>query len=85
MRKKVTIVGRGTAGCISAAHFSAKTRWDIDWVYDPEIPAVSVGEGTTVLFPRTLRESLNWQWTDLAEIDATPKTGIYKKGGKQQR
>lgn len=76
---KLTIVGRGTVGCLSAAHFLKHSDWDIDWVYDPNVPAVSVGEGTTLLTPRSLHQNLGWYWSDMQELGFTPKTGIYKE------
>lgn len=79
MRKKITIVGRGTVGCLAAAHFKRWTECDIDWVYDPSIPTTAVGEGTTATTPRNLYNTLGWIWRDIQEMGGTPKTGIYKQ------
>ena len=34
--KKITIIGRGTAGCVAVTHFLRWTDWEIDWVFDIE-------------------------------------------------
>jgi hypothetical protein len=80
--KKISIIGRGTAGAISALHFQ---RWlqpkgyEIEWVYDPSTPTQAVGEGSALPFPRMLHECLGFTHSDLAEIDGTMKLGIYKE------
>jgi hypothetical protein len=79
MSKKITIVGKGTVGCMAAAHFLRWTSCDIEWVYDPSIPTTAVGEGTTLTTPKSLFSNLDWYWSDAQEIKATPKTGIYKE------
>ena len=76
--KKLCIVGRGTVGCLAAAHFIKHTDWEIDWIFDPNIPTTSVGEGTTAVTPRHLSDTLGWTWEDIAEIGGTVKTGIHK-------
>jgi len=64
---------------LSIAHFLKHTDWDIEWAYDPDIPAVSVGEGTTLVTPHTLLKNLGWNWLDIKDLGFTPKTGIYKE------
>jgi glycine/D-amino acid oxidase-like deaminating enzyme len=39
---KITIVGRGTAGCMSAAYFARHSGCEIDWYYDPNIKPQAV-------------------------------------------
>lgn len=80
MTKKISIVGRGTAGCLAIAHFLAQTDWDIDWVYDPEIQPTPVGEGTNLFFPEQLREDLNWFSLEMENMFSVPKLGIWKRG-----
>ena len=41
--KKIAIVGRGTVGCLSVAHYLRYTNWNIDWIYDPLIETTPVG------------------------------------------
>jgi hypothetical protein len=78
--KKLCIVGRGTVGCLAAAHFLRYTDWDIVWMYDPSVPAAAVGEGTTLITPRSLSNTLDWTWNDISDMDGAVKTGIYKQG-----
>jgi len=84
--KKITIVGRGTVGCIAVSHFLKWTDWKIDWVYDPEIQPAAVGEGTNLTLPRSLRENLLLNTDDMLALNATNKLGISKrdwgKGGE---
>jgi hypothetical protein len=79
MRKKLSIVGRGTVGCLATAQFLKYTDVDIDWIYNPHVMPASVGEGTTLLFPLSLKNALGLSWSDLNALGATPKTGIYKE------
>jgi len=80
MRKKLAILGRGTAGCLSLAHFLRQTNWDIDLYYDPNIPQQTVGEGSQLNLPHALYNNLGFQHTDLAKLDGSFKAGIFKSG-----
>lgn len=76
--KKLTVIGRGTAGSLGVAHFNQWSKWEIDWIYDPSIPARSVGEGANLVLPHTLLSNLNFQHYDLEKINGTFKYGIRK-------
>ena len=79
--KKLTVVGRGTAGCFSVLHYLYHTNLEIDWIYDPQIPPVPVGEGTDLRVPRELHRKLGGFFThDLLAIGGTVKYGIQKDG-----
>jgi len=78
--KKISIIGRGTVGCLAVSHFLKWTDYEIEWIYDPSIPTTPVGEGTTLVFPKTLRENLLFDSVDMEKINSTPKLGIWKKG-----
>lgn len=89
MSKKISILGRGTAGCISSimalavknAH--SNDRVEIDWYYDPSTPASSVGEGTTPNFTDILK-MIGQTSNDLSKYDARPKIGIsYENWGQR--
>lgn len=83
---KITIVGRGTAGCMSTAYFARYTDCEIDWYYDPNIKPQAVGEGANLVLPQMLQECLNFSPKDFNLIDGTIKTGIYKEGwGKSNK
>ena len=77
--KKLAVIGRGTAGIISAAHFFRWTDFEIDWYFDSSIKPQAVGEGTTLTFPRELFNYCNFNILDLESIDGTLKGGITKK------
>lgn len=80
-KKKLVVLGRGTAGAQALAHFH---RWmpdcEVEWHFDPNIPPQAVGEGSLISLPRNLNTSLGFSHRDLKEIDGTFKIGIYKEG-----
>lgn len=78
--KKLTIIGRGTVGCLAIAHFLRWTDWEIDWIFDPSVEPAPVGEGTTLAMPRSLYANLNFDSNDMDNVFATPKLGIWKRG-----
>jgi len=80
--KKVTVIGRGTAGTLAYLKM-LKMRFDtvgpleIDWYYDSATRAMAVGEGTTPNFPHTLRGVYGLTMgTDMHKLDSRPKHGI---------
>lgn len=77
--KRLSIIGRGTAGCYALSHFTKYTNWEINLFYDENIPQQAVGEGATLDFPTTLFNNLDFRNYDLEKIDGTPKLGIYKQ------
>lgn len=77
--KRLAVVGRGTVGCLTVAHFLRYTDWDIVWVYDPSIEPAPVGEGTTLIFPTNLANTLNFNSVDMDAMNSTPKLGIWKR------
>jgi hypothetical protein len=79
MRKKISIVGRGTVGCLTVAHYLKYTDWNVDWIFDPNVPALAVGEGTNLTFSRALYDLFEWTHNDLNNIQGTVKQGIYKE------
>lgn len=79
MNKKLVIIGRGTAGCYALSHFHRWTDWNIELIYDSNIPQQAVGEGAALGFPVTLFNNLNFRHFDLKKIHGSPKLGIYKK------
>ena len=78
-KKKFTILGKGTAGCISLMQLKSKyPNAEVVWQYDPYTLPQSVGEGSVIGFPETLRDSMDWFYDDLKQIDGTFKHGIKK-------
>jgi hypothetical protein len=80
MKKKIAIIGRGTAGAMASTYFSYYSDCAIDWYFDPSTPPQAVGEGSTLSLPRRLNQCLNFSSRDLHKVDGTVKTGIYKEG-----
>ena len=85
---KITIVGAGNAGCLTALHFGFYTRNNknisIELVHDPDVPPVKVGQGTFPGLPKLLWWALGVNWYN-NPIDATPKLGIlYENWGKKR-
>jgi|TARA_B100000035_G_scaffold217621_1_gene186609 hypothetical protein len=81
MKKKVAIIGKGTAGSQSVCHFlKYMPDCEIEWHFDPNIPVQSVGEGATLVLPRNLYKTLNFNYIDMKKIDSAVKLGIYKSG-----
>lgn len=77
---KIAVIGKGTAGCLSVAHMANSLETaEVEWIYDPEIEASSVGEGTTHNVPSSLSLHLGLNYNDLNDMNGTVKTGIYKK------
>lgn len=82
-KKKLAIVGRGTAGCLSFLHYNyyngKEFDVEIEWIYDSNIPSSPVGEGTDLRIPVELGVKAKFRTDDLLEIGGTPKLGIQKE------
>jgi hypothetical protein len=76
--KKITIIGRGTAGCLTAAQFNHFWGGEVEWLYDPNIPTQSVGEGSQLSYPVNLYNLLDFTFSDLPKVDGSLKRGIRK-------
>ena len=79
MKNKIAIIGAGTAGSITSTLISQNLPHEVDWYFDPNTPAKSVGEGTSLTFPKFLYEELNVNMVELnSSLDGTYKNGIRK-------
>jgi tryptophan 7-halogenase len=76
--KRLSIIGRGTAGCFAVTHFLKHTDWEIDWYYDPQIVPQAVGEASIMNFPVALADNIQFNYDDLISIGGFLKSGIYK-------
>jgi len=82
---KISIIGAGNAGCITALHFhkflsEVSDEFEIDIYHSPhEHPIEKVGQGTTILVPELIASVLNINWYH-NPIGATFKTGILYEG-----
>jgi len=72
------IIGRGTAGIITAALLLLNDN-KIRWYYNSKIKPVRVGEGTLTDIPQ-LFTALGFSTEELIEINATFKMGLFKSG-----
>ncbi len=84
---KITILGRGNAGCLTALHYAYYTRnranISVELLYDPNIPPEKVGQATLLEPPQLLWAALGINWYN-NPINATPKFGIlYENWGKK--
>ena len=88
---KISIIGAGNAGCISALYLLKLKQenicdriGEIEIHYDPDIPMERVGQGNTPIVKELLFSLLDLNWFDKNLIKATIKTGIrYKNWGKK--
>jgi hypothetical protein len=76
MKKSLAVIGVGSAGILSLAHFCASfdNSWDIVSIHNPSIKIVGIGESTNPAVIQTLEYGLNFSiLDDLSEIDGTHK------------
>lgn len=82
--KKLSIIGKGTAGILAVNHFASYTNPDeleIECYYDSSKPEQTVGEGTTVDFPETLNNTQGLEFHDIFKLcNGNFKTGIHYIG-----
>ena len=77
--KKIAIIGKGTAGSISALYLKNRLPLEIDWYFDPSTPEQAVGEGSTLSFPNFLFHNTNFLYSDVEQIlEGTYKNSIRK-------
>ena len=82
-KKKIAIIGRGTAGSLAVSlfnYYNLSKDYEIDWYFDPSINPLSVGEGSTVTFPFNIAPQLDMGYTEARKLDCTNKIGIKKIG-----
>ena len=84
--KKITVVGGGNAGCLTALYcaWPAKGKVDIEveLIHNPKIQPERVGQGTVLEAPALLWAATGFNWYD-NNIHATFKSGIlYENWGK---
>jgi hypothetical protein len=86
---KITILGRGNAGCISALHFYHYTKIqkkniEIELIHDSKIDPVPVGQATTLDLANFIWRSINYK--KLLNFNFVEKRGIlYENWGKKNK
>ena len=63
---RIAVIGRGTAGSLTAAkmYSTFKGEYEIVWHYDSSINPQSVGEGSALPLLSTLN-ALDWSYSDM--------------------
>lgn len=86
---KISIIGKGNAGCVSALHFNYWGKFlnkpiEVETIHDSKISPVPVGQATTLPLPRLLWQALG---ADVAsKFSYTQKTGImYENWGNKNK
>jgi hypothetical protein len=80
MKRKVAVLGVGSAGLLSAAHLCTwlDDSWQIYCVHDPKRKILGIGESTNGAFVSVLERATNFSLAsaeDMAALDATIKYG----------
>jgi len=74
---KIAVIGGGTAGFIAAAHMTKYfPAFELYHIFDPLIPTIGVGEGSTPFLTDWLEEI-----TSLSELELASKCSITRKYG----
>lgn len=86
-KKKISIVGAGNAGCITAMHYYLYAKDDIDDItiyYDPNTPIERTGQGTSTTVASLINNFFHLDFLDHNLIKSTRKEGImYENWGKK--
>lgn len=78
-KRKVAVIGAGTAGVIQVCMMSYtldERDYDIDWIYDPEMPIFGIGEATTPHLPEIFGDAGFSQCSLIEELRGTIKFGV---------
>lgn len=80
MRKRLGVIGAGSAGVLSLTHFCTwlDNSWEIVSIHNPKKPILGIGESTNGGFVGLLERGLHFSLghpEDMKELDATLKFG----------
>lgn len=81
-KKKLAVIGKTVAGCLSIGYFLSQTEWDIDWYVDPDDVIQDQDLSASYALPLLLAQGFNFDHTFLSLINGSYKTGTYKKDWK---
>ena len=77
---KVSVVGGGNAGCITALYLSwFKRDLEVELIYNPDIPCERVGQATVLEPPKIFWAATGFNWYH-NPIHATFKSGVLYEG-----
>ena len=80
---KVSIVGGGNAGCITALYLSWYIKdLEVELIYNPDVPCERVGQASVLDPPKLLWAATGFNWYN-NPIHATFKSGILYEGWGQ--
>ena len=82
MKKRIAVIGVGTAGIISLCELLPymTDNWDVYSIFDSNKPILGIGESTNPNFIMTLQDATRFQFADLDLLDGTLKFGTrYKR------
>ena len=80
---KVSVVGGGNAGCITALYLSwYKKELEVELIYNPDVPCERVGQASVLDPPKLLWAANGFNWYN-NPIHATFKSGILYEGWGQ--
>lgn len=78
MKKRLGVIGAGTAGVLTMAYFLSRlsNEWDIVSIHDPAVPILGIGESTNPSFIRLLEMGARFSISeDTKSLDSTLKFG----------
>lgn len=80
MKRKIAVIGAGSAGVLSVAHLCTwlDEQWEVSVIYNPNKKILGIGESTNGGFISVLEKATNFSLAhpeDLAALDATIKYG----------
>ena len=80
---KVSVVGGGNAGCITALYLSwYKKELEVELIYNPDVPCERVGQASVLDPPKLLWAATGFNWYN-NPFHATFKSGILYEGWGQ--
>lgn len=83
---KITVLGRGNAGCITALHYSYYAKINnldiqVELIHDSKTPTLVVGQATLPQLPQFLWETIGTDlYNNQDDLRATLKSGILYEG-----
>lgn len=88
MKKKLGVIGAGSAGVLSVTHFCTwlDNSWDIVSIHNPKKPILGIGESTNGGFVGLLERGLQFSLghpEDMKALDATLKFGSKFSGWRE--
>jgi hypothetical protein len=89
MKRKIAVIGAGSAGVLSAAHLCTwlDDQWEVFAIFDPKKKILGIGESTNGAFISVLERGANFSLAhpeDLAALDATIKYGSKFKNWRER-